>query len=245
MRALWKMAWVEFKLFLREPVGAFFTLVFPLMLLFVFGSIFGNEPDPYLGGYGSVDISTPGYIAMVIGTTGLLSGPISLVVYREQGILRRFRATPLKPATVIGAQVIINFGMTVLGVGLLIASAHLIYGMRLPEAPLATGAAFVLSSASFLAVGFVLAALLPTARTAQIVGMAIFYPMLFLGGAAMPRQVMPETIQRLSEFLPLTHVNLLIGSLWFGEGWKPVSLAVLVVMLAAGVAVSARTFRWE
>jgi ABC-2 type transport system permease protein len=245
MRAIIKMTWVEFKLFLREPVGAFFTLVFPLMLLFVFGSIFGNQPEAMMGGYGAVDVSTPAYIAMIVGTTGLLSAPISLVSYREQGVLRRFRATPLRPAAVIGAQVVMNFGMTALGVALLCAASSLVYGVRPPEDPLAVAAAFCLSIASFLSAGFILAALLPTARTAQIVGMAIFYPMLFLSGAGVPRQVMPETIQRISEFLPLTHVNILLSDLWFGRGWNAVSVAVLAALLAVGALVSARLFRWE
>ncbi|MBN1428602.1 MAG: ABC transporter permease [Anaerolineae bacterium] len=245
MRALFKMTWVEFKLFLREPIGAFFTLIFPLMLLFIFGSIFGNEPSELMGGLGSVDVSTPAYIAMIIGTVGLMSGPISLVVYREQGILRRFRAAPLRPVTIIGAQVIIYFLMTLLGVVLLVVAAHLVYHVRLPEAPLAVFAAFCLSLASFLAAGFVLASLMPTARTTQVVAMAIFYPMLFLSGAAGPRQIMPETVQKVSEFLPLTHVNILIGDLWFGEGWSLVSVAVLVGMLVIGGTVASRTFRWE
>lgn len=245
MRALLKMSWVELKLFLREPVGAFFTLVFPLMLLFVFGSIFGNEPNSFMGGLGSVDVSTPAYIGMIIGTVGLLSGPISLAVYRDQGVLRRFRATPVKPAVVIGAQVIINFLMTVLGVALLLTAAYFVYHVRLPEDPLSVIAAFFLGLASFLAAGFALASALPTARTTQIVAMAIFYPMLFLGGAGVPRQVMPETIRRVSEFLPLTHVNILISDLWFGKGWQPVSAAVLAGMLVAGLIISARIFRWE
>jgi ABC-2 type transport system permease protein len=245
MRALAKMTWVEFKLFLREPIGAFFTLIFPLMLLFVFGSIFGNEPEAIMGGLGTVDVSTPAYIAMIVGTVGLMSGPISLVVYREQGVLRRFRAAPLRPATIIGAQVIIYFLVTVLGVAMLIAAAYFVYHVHLPDAPLAVFVAFCLSLASFLAAGFVLAALMPTARATQVVAMAIFYPMLFLGGAGVPRQVMPESIRKLSDFLPLTHVNTLISDLWFGKGWNMVSVAVLAGMLLVGIIVAARTFRWE
>jgi ABC-2 type transport system permease protein len=245
MRALAKMTWVEFKLFLREPIGAFFTLVFPLMLLVIFGSIFGNKPSEIFGGLGSMDVSTPAYIAMIIGMVGLMNGPISLVTYREQGILRRFRAAPLRPVVIIGAQVIIYFLMTVLGVALLVAAASFIYNVRLPEAPLDVLLAFCLSLASFLAVGFVLASLMPTARATTVVSMAIFYPMLFLSGAAGPRQIMPETVQRISEFLPLTHVNILISDLWFGKGWSLVSVAVLAGMLVIGIIVAARTFRWE
>jgi ABC-2 type transport system permease protein len=243
MRSLYKLAWVELKLFLREPAAAFFTLVFPLIVLVASGSIFGNQAGP--DGRGAVDISTPGYIALIIGTTGLMSVPVALGTYREKGILRRFRATPLRPSTVLGAQVLVNFAVTALGVALLLTAARLLYGLQTPAAPLALVLAFCLASFSFMAAGFILAGLMPTARAAQTVGMALFYPMMFLSGAAMPRQFMPATIQRISEFLPLTHVTILIADLWTGEGWSLVSLAVLSAMLLAGVAVSARTFRWE
>lgn len=55
MKSFLKMTWMEGKLFLREPVGAFFTLIFPLMFLFLFGSISGNEPTPVFGGQRMID----------------------------------------------------------------------------------------------------------------------------------------------------------------------------------------------
>ena len=78
MKCLLKMTWMETKLFLREPVGTFFTLVFPLMMLFLFGAIFGNEPVPEFGGRGTIDISLPIYTSMIIGTTGLMSTTIRM-----------------------------------------------------------------------------------------------------------------------------------------------------------------------
>lgn len=245
MRALGKLTWTELKLFLREPMAAFFTLAFPLIVLFVFGGIFGNDPSPELGGRGSVDVSVPGYIAMIIGTVGLIGLPVALASYRQAGVLRRYRATPLHPSTVLGAHVIVNLGMTLAGVSLLVLAGRLAYGLRLPASPLLVSVAVVLASLSFFALGFVLAGVFPTARAAQTAGLAIFYPMLFLSGAALPRQMFGETLRRVSEALPLTHVTILIERLWLGEGWSYVSLTVLAAMLVGGVTVSARTFRWE
>lgn len=245
MNALRKMTWTEAKLFLREPLGAFFTLAFPLIVLFVFGSIFGNEPAEELGGRGSVDTSTPGLIAMVIGTVGMIGLPLVLASYRENGVLRRLRATPLPPATVLGTHVIVHLCMTLAGVLLLVIAGRLVYGLTLPSSSLAVAAAFLLASLSFFGLGFVLAGLLPTARAAQTVGMALFYPMLFLSGAAFPRQMFGDTLRRISELLPLTHVTILIENLWFEGHWSLVSLGVLATMLAGGVLISIRTFRWE
>src|SRR5512138_461878 len=108
MNATLKMVWVELKLLTRNPIAVGFTIFFPVLLLFVFGSIWGNQPDPQLAGHGMIDTMVPAYLALIIATTGLMSLPTSLAVRREQGILRRFRATPLRPAVVLGSQVIVN-----------------------------------------------------------------------------------------------------------------------------------------
>ena len=110
MRALSKYTWTEIKLFFREPVGAFFTLVFPLMMLFLFGTIYGNDPSPYLNGYGSVDVSVPAYTAMIIGTTGIMGLSITMSTYREKGILRRLQVTPIRPQVILFAQVVVACG---------------------------------------------------------------------------------------------------------------------------------------
>ncbi|MBP7593778.1 MAG: ABC transporter permease [Chloroflexi bacterium] len=245
MKTLWKMIWTELKLQLREPVGVFFTLAFPLMLLFIFGSIYGNEPSDYLGGHGSIDISVPGYIGMIIGTIGMLSLPIALSNYREQGILRRLQATPLPSSIILWSQVAVNVIMTLLGASMLVIAGFVVYDLSVPQASLGLLLAVILSGFSFLAVGFVLAGVLPTARSAQAVGMALFYPMLFLSGAAMPRQVMPEGVQKFSELLPLTHVVKLLEGLWLDGVWNQTSLAVVVGLLMVCLVISRRTFRWE
>ena len=64
LMAFGKFTWIELKLFLREPVGCFFTLLFPPLLLLLFGSIYGNEPTPMFGGRGTVDVSLPAYNAL-------------------------------------------------------------------------------------------------------------------------------------------------------------------------------------
>jgi ABC-2 type transport system permease protein len=247
MKSLLKLTWMEAKLFLREPVGAFFTLVFPLMMLFLFGSIYGNEPTSMFGGYGTIDISVPAYTAMIIATTGLMGLTITMAAYRENGILRRLRTTPVSPLAILVAQVIVLFLMTSFGMVLLIIAGRLVYHMRFEGNALNVLAGFTLSSLSFFAIGFVLASLMPTARTAQVVGMVLLYPMLFLSGAGFPRELLPETIKKVSTFLPLTYVVTLLRGLWIGEAWGGhiLDVAVLAGILILGVVISAFTFRWE
>ncbi len=247
MRGLWKLTWMEMKLFLREPMAAFFTLIFPLMMLFLFGSIYGNKPSQFFGGYGSVDVSVPAYTAMIIANSGLISLVAYLAFYREYGILRRMRATPLRPQAILTSQVVVLFSMTTLGMLLLVIAGKFVYGLRFAGHPASVFGAFLLSSLSFFAIGFVLASVIGTARTANIVGMMVYFPMIFLSGATIPREVLPATIREYAQLLPLTHVVTLLRGLWMGDSWSQhlPEAAILVVLLAAGVAVSAKTFRWE
>jgi ABC-2 type transport system permease protein len=247
MKSLIKMTWMETKLFLREPVGAFFTLAFPLMMLFLFGSIYGNEPSPLFGGKGTIDISVPAYTAMIVATTGLMGLTITMAAYRENGVLRRLRTTPISPLVVLVAQVIVLFLMTSVGMLLLVIAGKLVYHMRFEGNVLNLLAGFTLSSLSFFSIGFVLAGLMPTARTAQVVGMVILYPMLFLSGAGFPRELLPEAIKKISTFLPLTYVVNLLRGFWVGEPWSQhwLDVGVLAGILVLGILISLKTFRWE
>jgi len=246
MRGFWKLTWIEMKLFLREPMAAFFTLVFPLMLLFLFGSIYGNEPTTFFGGFGSVDVSVPAYTAMIIATTGLLSITIQIASYREFGILRRLRATPLRPQAVLSAQVMVIFAMTILSMTMLIIAGKIFYGLRFAGNPVSVLFAFVLGSFSFFALGFVLASLLTSARSAMVVAMALFFPMLFLSGAAIPIEVLPENIRQFAQVLPLTHVVTLLRGLWIGDSlvMHLKEIVFLSVQLVVGVGVSIKIFKW-
>ncbi|MCP4536482.1 MAG: ABC transporter permease [Chloroflexi bacterium] len=247
MRILTKYTWTEIKLYLRQPIGTFFTLIFPLMILFLFGSLHGNDPLPEYNGYGTVDVSVPAYIGMIIGTTGIMVLTITMSAYRENGVLRRLRATPLRPQVILIAQVAVLFIMTVAGMLLLILAAKLVYNLRFDGNPLSVALAFVLSSLSFFSIGFVLAGVMRTARTGQVVGLVILYPMIFLSGAAFPLEMMPDGVRKLSNFLPLTHVVTLLRGLWMGEAWNQhmTEVIVLTSVLIVGGIVSAKTFKWE
>ena len=247
MRGLTKLAWVEFKLFTREFFATFFTLAFPVMMLLFFGMIYGNEKTDFFGGYGMIDIAVPSYTAMIIATSGIISITTIIASYRERGILRRLHATPLRPHTILSAHVLVIFIMTVLGMTLLVIMGKLVYGLQFKGNLLSVAAAFTLSSISFFSLGFLLAGLIPTARTAQAVAMVIFYPMIFLSGAAIPLEVLPENIKTVATFLPLKHVVTLLRGLWIGQDWNQhlTEVGVLILMLIICVTLSTKSFRWE
>ncbi len=243
-RPLLTLTKMELRLFFRNPRAAFFTLAFPLLLLFVFGSIFGNKPIAGQVG-GAMDLSVPGYIGMILGTTGLMAVPGWVATYREQGIFRRFRVTPIQPVTLLLAQGIVGFMTSLLGIGMLIVAGRLAFHLRAPASPLGVLAAVALGAASIMSIGAMLAAVVGTARTAQAIGMAVYFPMLFLSGSAFPRALMPPGVQRVSNILPLTHVNELVSGFWLQGELRPVSLVVLMAVFLVSGGIAVRNFRWE
>ena len=247
LRSLARLASVQFKRFLREPMALFFTVAFPVLLVLLFGFIWGNEPgSPFSPpGFGYIDAVVPALAAIVIGTVALMSIPTATATDRKQKLLRRYQATPLRPLVYFAADVSVHFATAAVGMVLVTVVAKLVFALRFGGSWLAVLAGFVLSALAFIAVGYVIAGLVRSDRAALSVGMAIFFPLMFLSGAAMPLEIMPENVRRIAEWLPLTHVVRLLQDLWFGTGWNWESGLVLLGMLVVGTAVSAVVFRWE
>ena len=247
MKGFRKLTLVNLKLYLREPIATFFTLAFPPLMVVLFGAMYGNDPSPMFGGYGSMDVSMSGYTAMILGTVGFLGVPITISGYRESGVLRRFQATPMRPLTYILADIVANLVTTLLGLMGLVIVGWLLYRVQFEGQVMAVILAVVFCGLAMFSIGYLIAGLAPGARTAQVVGMVIFYPMMFLSGASIPLEVMPETIQRLADFLPLTYVVRLLRGLWFGDAWGEhlLETAVLAGVLLVCTALAARFFRWE
>src|SRR5262245_25268110 len=116
MSALAKLITTESKLFIREPVGAFFTLAFPAVLVLVLGSTIPafREPAEDIGGQRPIEVYLPITLAMAIATVTMLTLLATLSAYREKGVLRRLSATPVSPAMLLGAQLVVNLGALVI-----------------------------------------------------------------------------------------------------------------------------------
>ena len=247
MRGLSELTKTSIKLYIREPIAAFFTLAFPTMLILIFGAMYGNDPSPIFGGLGSMDVSMPAYSALILGTIGLLSVPITTAGYREQGILRRFRATPMRPLTYIASDLLTNLAMTILGMALLFTVGWLLYRVQFEGNILLLLFAVIISGLAMSSMGYLIASIASGARVAQVIGMVIFYPMMFLSGAGMPIEFLPPSLQRVSDYLPLTYVARLLRGLWFGEPFVDhlFEVAVLAGILVVFGGAAARYFRWE
>lgn len=246
MRALRAMTWIELKLFVREPLTVMFVLVLPLVVLYVLNGVFGNQPDPTVWqGLSPIDFYTSAYVALVAATAGVLSLPVHLAGYREQGVLRRFRASAVRPATLVGAHMAVTVVISTAGAVLLTMLSVLAYGAKLPEDWGGVVAAYLLIAVSFAGLGALLGFLLPTARAAQGLGVLLFFVFMMLGGAGPPKEVLPTALSRISDGIPVTHAGDLLRGPWMGQGWDGQALVFVLAMLATSLVLTAWRLRGE
>ena len=246
------MTWVETKLFFREPLAVIFAFAFPFFVLFILSGVFGNEIEPQDSedfeiwrGVGPTDYYVPAYVGLVMASVGLINMPVRLATYRERGVLRRFRAAGVPLFAAVGSQVAVFLAMSIIGGLVIMLMGVLVYGTEWPEMPLRVAAAFLLAAAAFASIGVFLGAVLPTARTAQGAGLALFFVMMFICGAGPPRGALSGTMQAIGEPLPLTHAIIALQDPWLGFGWAGVSSLVLLGFAIVAGALGLKLFRWE
>ncbi|MGX6977794.1 ABC transporter permease [Vagococcus elongatus] len=237
----------QFKVFYRNFINVFFVFVFPVFFIILFGEIYGNDPSSFFNGKGTLDVSTPAYIAMIISVTGIMSFPLTIANYREQKILKRLKATPMNPVNLLVSEILVNVVMTILGVILLFFVASMRYGVEFSGNLKQFILAFLLSIFSTFSIGGVIASISSNVKMANAIANLVYFPMLFLSGATIPIEIMPESIQEFSKFIPLTHAVNLLKKTWLGEGiaWGSSNVIVLIVILIICTAISAFYFKWD
>ena len=246
LRGLWRLTWIELKIFLREPLGAIGTIVIPVVVFIVVGRAMNpRESAPSAGNFARVGL--PVLVAILIVISAVLSLVTIVSIYREGGILKRLRATPLRPQTILSAHVIVKLALTVASLSLMFLAGqrYIAPGARVPV--LSFTIAMLISAWSILSIGFVIASVVPTARFAQPIGAVVLYPMLAFSGLFVPIQSMPLALRVLAHTLPMTYAVSLMQGIWIGEPWSAhvVDLAALAVFFLIFTALSAKIFRWE
>jgi ABC-2 type transport system permease protein len=249
LRGLFKLTWLELKIFIREPLGVFGTVGIPVVIFVVFGRMFGPR-----AGSGPADAprefmsaNLPILTSLLIATSAVLSLVAIIAIYREGGILRRLRATPLRPYTILTAHVLVKLLLTAVTLALMVLAGRRFFPVPAGVPLISFTLALLFSTVSILSLGFLIASVVPTARFAQPIGTVIIYPMLALSGLFAPLDALPRTLQLVARALPLTYAVSLLRGIWHGDGWSAHlgDVAVLTLMFAVFIAVSTRVFRWE
>jgi ABC-2 type transport system permease protein len=248
LRGLLTLTWLEIKIFLREPMGAIGTIVIPVAVFLGLGRVAGRTLSPAaVADSAWVRVVLPVFAALLIALSAVISLVTIISIYREGGILKRLRATPLRPATILTAHVLVKLLFTAATLALLVVAGKRYYPSGVDVSVASATLALLISTWSVLSLGFVIASLVPTARFAQPIGAAIFYPMVALSGLFVPLASMPPGVRTLARLLPLTYAVSLLKGIWQGDAWSAHAgdVAALVVVFAVCIAISSKVFRWE
>src|SRR5271165_1670588 len=248
MRGQWKLIWIEIKIFLREPLGAFGTIVFPVLIFLVVGRVTGRRMAPSsLADNGFLQVGLPVIVSLLIAINAVLSLVTIISIYREGGILKRLRATPLRSQTILTAHVIVKLLLTTATLALMVLAGKRYYPVGVHAPLFSFTIALLISTLSILSIGFLIASIVPTARFAQPIGAIILYPMIAVSGLFAPIESLPPVLRALARVLPLTYAVPLLQGIWSGDAWSVhvgdvLALAAVFVLCTT---LSAKVFRWE
>jgi ABC-2 type transport system permease protein len=244
MRALTRLTVIETRLMLREIAGPMFTVLLPVALLVVFGlpgSV--HRADPALAGHRAIDTVIPSMSVMVsMAMVAFFMLPVVLATYREKGVLRRFATTPMRPAALLGAQLIMNAGVVLGSTLLTMVIGVAALDMRLPNLLLVIPT-FLLGLLGLFPVGLLVSAVAGSAKAATGYALALWFPSAFFAGLYVPVEYLPAVLRRIGDFTPLGAFRQAIQAAWVGETPHPLHVVVLAVsfLVAGGLAI--RSYR--
>jgi ABC-2 type transport system permease protein len=247
LRGLWRLTWLEIKIFVREPLGVIGTIGVPVFAFIVLARLIGPRV-----GTGAPEVprfvsDLPIFASLMMTASAVLSLVVIVAIYREGGILKRLRATPLRPDTILAAHVLVKLLSTAVTLALMILAGRRYYPVAAGVPIASFTIALLFCTVSIVSLGFLIASVVPTARFAQPIGAIIIYPMLGVSGLFTPLESLPPAIQAVARMLPFTYAVSLLRGIWNGQGWLSHAgdVAVLTLMFVVCIAASARVFRWE
>ena len=248
----WRQVRYQNRLFWRTPVAAFFTLVFPLMFLLLFSVLFGDD-EIVLPGRGTFSIAqfyAPALAVFAAASATYTNIGVSTAISRDEGVLKRFRGTPLPASAymggVVGSAVWIALIATVImmTVGVVVFSVN-IEVSKMPAA-LAT---FLVGTGCFAALGLALAAASPTGDSAPAMANATILPLAFVSDVFIAVEDPPPWLDTVGNIFPLKHFvrafQDAFDPLTASPALRPGHLAVMAVWGIVGAALARRFFSWE
>lgn len=233
---------MNLKLAFRERQTLFWNYVFPLFFLFIFSSVFAH------GNPQGVSLMMPGLLCISTMSAGFFGMSIGLVTSRERGILRRYQLSPFKPWMLVSSQIVSAFFIVLSSLCFQFALAKLVYHVEVAGSFPAMLVVMSLGVLAFLSLGYIVASVAENAKSAQVMANMIYFPLMFLGGAAIPLQFLSPTLQKFTKLLPSYYlVEGLRRVMVDGAGLGAVLsiLGVLVMTCVTALAIASGLFRWE
>ena len=243
----------ENKGFWRNPAAAFFTFIFPLLFLFVFTTLLGNETITLPAGK-EVKASTyytASILAFAVITACYTNIAMAVTILRDEGILKRVRGTPLPPWSYLLGRILHAVCIMALLVVIVCAFGWIVYDISLPttSAP-AFLVTLLVGAFTFCALGLACTAIVPNADAAPAVVNGTILPLLFLSGVFIPIDDAPAWVRTFANVFPVRPfleavIDGFLPVTSDSTGWRPGSLAIVAVWGLAALLVASRWFRWE
>jgi ABC-2 type transport system permease protein len=243
---LGRLTLTELKLLTRERVRISLTILLPLALIVILGSIpVLKKPSATFGGHPFIDYYSQVMVVFSLALLALSIMPLVLAGYREQGVLRRLRTTPIGPYRVLAAQLAAAFSIGVVTTVAILLVARFGFSVPFPRQAAGFAVTTLLAAAALLSIGLVVASLAPTARTAQGFGALLFYLMMFFAGLWLPLPEMPKALQHISHATPLGAAVQAMSNCAQGRWPSGLELITLAIWAIGAGLVAGKLFRWE
>ncbi|HYU61306.1 MAG TPA: ABC transporter permease [Solirubrobacterales bacterium] len=237
------------KVFWRNPASVFFTVLLPVIFLFIFAEIFGNDEIEQLGGIKTTTYYVPAIITLGVVSATTQSLAIRLATDRENGILKRSRGTPLPSWVFIAGRIGNAIVISVLGLVVVAGLGRIIYGVEIPwdRAP-AVLVTLTVGAAAFCCIGVALTVIIPSQDAAPAITNAALLPLYFLSGIFIPETEIPSGILHFADVFPIRHFFEAFFTAWSpltqGAGFEWGHLAIVAAWGLAALLIAVRTFRW-
>ena len=236
----------EARLFGRELGALFWILLFPSILLLIIGFVPDfRTPEDDLGGQRVVDLYAAVCVILALIMAAIMAMPPVIAGYRESGILRRMRTTPVHPASLLGAQVGLHAAAVLASIVLALGAARLVHDVPLPGNVGWYAVCVVLATAAAFSIGAVVTAVSSNVRVVQTVGTIVFFPMMFTSGVWVPVQGMTGWLHDVVVATPLGAAAEALNDTLVGRTPDLVDLAVMLGWTLVLSLVAVRSFRWE
>jgi ABC-2 type transport system permease protein len=237
------------KAFWRNPASVFFSVAFPVILLLIFGTVFGGQTVNVRGGIDTTAYYVPAIITLSVISATMQSLTMSLVIAREDGRLKRGRGTPMPGWVFIAGRVGNSAVVALLMLAVIATLGRLLYGVAIPWSQLpAIVFTLLIGAAAFCCLGIALTAAIPSQDAAAPIVNALLLPLYFLSGVFIPDDQLPSGVIHFAGAFPIRNFFEAFFSVYDpGNGGASLQLgdlAVVAIWGVAGLALSIRYFRW-
>jgi ABC-2 type transport system permease protein len=236
---------LETKLFLRARQALFLTLAFPVIMILIFGTVFGGQD---WSGTPAIDYLLPGIIGMALMMACMTNNAVSITTDRDKGIYRRLSLTPLRRRTLLTGHVVVRYLIGLVSTVLLMAIGIAVFKAHVGGNYFLFWLVLTIGALAFVTLGFVISALVKSTSSAQALSMAVLFPLMFLGCCFWPLDIMPAFLRPVCEALPTFRMNTALRIISVqGAGFRGIwqDLLVMLGWLVGCSGIAVRFFKWE